>query len=85
VAAIRHKNANDFVARDQIRNAGAGFDHLACGFMAQDHGHGAGAAAVDNAEIGMAETRGVDADEDFARAGRIEFAKLDTQGLPNFT
>jgi hypothetical protein len=74
VAAIRHKNANDFVARDQIRHAWAGFDDFAGGFMAQDHGHGAGTVTIDDAEIGMAETGGVDADEKFAGTRRIEFA-----------
>jgi hypothetical protein len=77
VAAVRYENADDFVAGYEIAYAGAGFDYFTSGFVAQDHGHDARTAAIDDAEVGMTEASGANADEHFAGTGRIEFALLD--------
>lgn len=40
--------------------------------MAEQHGHRAGTRAVDDREVAVAQARGLDADEQLARAGRVE-------------
>ena len=62
-ATAGRENHDDVVAGGQIRDAGAAFDHLAGGFVAEDHGHAAGAVRIDGGEVGVAEAGGADADE----------------------
>ena len=51
------------------------------GFVAERHRQGAGSVAVDDGEVGMAQARGGDPDEDFTAAGRREVERFERQRL----
>ena len=67
------------VADLEVGDVGAeGLDH-ACRLMPQGHGQGAGAVAVDDAEVRMAQARRLDGHQDLARTGIVEGDGLDAE------
>src|SRR4051794_37042594 len=60
---------------------GPRMDDLAGGFVAEEHRHHAGAGAVDDGEVGVAEAGRADADEEFAGSGWSQLDVLDRQRL----
>ena len=78
MAATGHEHHDDVIADREIINLRPQCRNDTGGFVAQRHRHRAGAIAVDDGKIGMAETGGSDLDQDLARAGRIKLDLLDT-------
>jgi hypothetical protein len=83
VAAIWDKNTNHFVSGGQIVYALAGPDYLTGGLMSQNHGHDARTAAVQHAQIGVAQAGRANAHQNLARTGAVQLAFFDAQGLPD--
>ena len=77
VAAIGDEYADHAIAFRQIACPGTCFDDFAGCFVPEHHGHGSRAAAINHAQVRMAEAGGTDTDENFARTWRIELALLD--------
>jgi len=77
VAAIRDKDTDDPIALHKIARSRSCLDYLTRRFVTQHHRHDSGAATIYDAEIGMAEAGGANANEHLARSRRIEFAQFD--------
>ena len=69
------------VAHFHVVDAGAHFDDLAGALMAQHDRHGARPVAIDQRQVGMAETAAAHLDQDLALARRIEIDLDDLDGL----
>ena len=80
-AAGRDERQDRVVSGGDARHALTAGDHLARGLVAEDHRHDPRPGAVDHGEVGVAEAGGAHAQEDFARARRVE-AQLDDLQRP---
>ena len=76
-AAAGQERHDDPLAHGEVFDAGAEFLNPAGRLVPEQHGHRTHPAAVDDAEIRVADARGLDAHEHLARPRRIQFQLAD--------
>src|SRR4030095_10143502 len=81
MSAARHKHHDDMVAHLEIMHARSKLLHDAGGLVTKHHGGRTRSIAVDDGEIGMAETCGADLHHHLTWAGIVEVELLDPQRL----
>jgi hypothetical protein len=77
MSAARHKHHDDMVAHLEIIHAWSKLLHDAGGLVTKHHGGRTRSIAVDDGEIGMAETCGADLHHHLTWAGIVEVELLD--------
>ncbi len=81
MAATGHEDEHHVIAHGKAVDAFADLFDDAGGFMPEHHRHRTGTGAVDDGEVGVAEARGLDLDQDFARAGARQIDLDDLERL----
>ena len=81
LAAARQEDCADLLAHRQVRDVVPHLLHHARGLVAQEHRHGSRPVAVDDGQVGVAQARGADPDEDLVRPGLVQLEVDDAQWL----